>query len=137
MRNDGGARPVGSDAVRTGFLHFWGFRGFDSGRFQIAMAGVKGRSGGRRAGAGRKRQETVVEQASRRGIVLEVIDDEEWRATLKAWLKLSRKAPSVLYPLLPYLLGGVKQEVEHSGKVEHVQIEAARRLLRVVGGTES
>jgi hypothetical protein len=29
-----------------------------------------------------------------------------------------------------------RHEVKHSGQVEHVQLEAARTLLRIVGGTE-
>lgn len=33
-------------------------------------------------------------------------------------------------------LGMFVDKVEHSGRVEHVQLEAARMLLRVVGGTE-
>jgi hypothetical protein len=93
--------------------------------------------GGARPGAGRKRKTTLVEQASRRGIVLEVIDDTEWRETVKAWLVLAKDTPSVIYPLLPYLLGGAKQTIEVTGEVEHRHVELgnARAVLRVVGGT--
>lgn len=73
--------------------------------------------GGARPGAGRKRKATVVEQASRRSVVLEVIDDEEWRETVQAWLLLARETPSVIYPLLPYLLGSPKQEIKLSGEL--------------------
>jgi hypothetical protein len=100
------------------------------------MVGVKGRSGGPRPGSGRKRQETLVAQASRRGAVLDVISDEDWRTLLASWLTLGRTVPQVIFPLLPYLLGGVKQEINVSGQVEHVQLESARTVLRVVGGTE-
>lgn len=91
--------------------------------------------GGARPGAGRKRKETVVEQESRRGVVLDVINDAEWRETVKAWLILSRETPSVLYPLLPYLLGAAKQEINVTGRIEHVRMDEARKVLRVVGGT--
>jgi hypothetical protein len=67
--------------------------------------------GGARPGAGRKKQDTIVAQASRRGAVLDVIGDEEWRRTVKAWLALAQETPSVIYPLLPYLLGAAKQEI--------------------------
>lgn len=70
--------------------------------------------GGARPGAGRKRKTTVIEQASRRSVVLDVIGEEEWRETVRAWLMLSRETPSVIYPLLPYLMGSPKQEIEHS-----------------------
>lgn len=76
------------------------------------MGGVG--SGGARPGSGRKKQATVVAQASRRDVVLDVIGDPEWRETVKAWLQLSRTNPSVIYPLLPYLMGSPKQEIEHS-----------------------
>lgn len=91
--------------------------------------------GGARPGAGRKRRATVVEQASRRDVVLEVISDEEWRQTVKAWLALAKETPSIIYPLLPYLLGSPKQE--HDVKVSgSLAIEAARKVLRVDGGGE-
>lgn len=75
--------------------------------------------GGARPGAGRKKKTTVEEQLSRRDIVLSVFSDEEWRETLRAWLILSRETPSVIYPLIPYLLGSTKQELNVTGKVEH------------------
>ncbi len=100
------------------------------------MAGVKGRSGGARPGAGRKKRETVVEQASRRDVVLQVFGDPEFRGIIEAWRDLAKVTPSVIYPLLPYILGAARQEINVTGQVEHVQIESARRVLRVVGGTE-
>lgn len=93
-------------------------------------------SGGPRPGSGRKRQETVAAQTSRRSAVLDVISDEEWRALLVSWLKIGRTVPQVIFPLLPYLLGGVKQEIDVTGRVEHVQLETARNVLRIVGGTD-
>jgi hypothetical protein len=42
----------------------------------------------------------------------------------------------VLFPLLPYIMGAAKQEINVSGTVEHVQLQTARDVLRVVGGTE-
>lgn len=86
--------------------------------------------GGARPGAGRKKKATVVEQASRRSVVIEVIDDPEWRATVKAWLLMARTTPSVIYPLLPYLLGSPKQELKLSGDVT-TTIAGIRQALGV------
>jgi hypothetical protein len=81
-------------------------------------------SGGRRAGAGgNKKKETVVAQASRRDAVLDVISDEEWRKTVKAWLELAQETPSVIYPLLPYLMGSPKQELTVTFDVPEVAAE--------------
>jgi len=83
-----------------------------------------GMSGGRRAGAGgNKKKETVVAQASRRDAVLDVISDEEWRKTVKAWLELAQETPSVIYPLLPYLMGSPKQELTVTFDVPEVAAE--------------
>jgi hypothetical protein len=84
-----------------------------------------GKSGGPRPGSGRKRQETVVAQTSRRSAVLDVISDEEWRKTVKAWLVLAQETPSVIYPLLPYLLGSVKQELTVTFDVEETAADLA------------
>ena len=92
--------------------------------------------GGARPGAGRKKKTTVAEQASRRSVVLEVFDEKAWRDTITEWLLLAKDTPSVIYPLLPYILGAAKQEVHVSGEIEHVSIENARKVLRVVGGTD-
>lgn len=93
------------------------------------MAGVKGRSGGARAGAGRKTKETVVEQAHRREVILQVIGDPEWRDLLVSWLAMAKTTPSVIYPILPYLLGGAKQEIDVNARVEHVRITEIRQAL--------
>jgi len=101
------------------------------------MTGVKGRSGGARPGAGRKSQNALEKQAARRDTVLVVVHDEVWMQTLIEWVEYARttKNFSVLFPLLPYILGGAKQEVHHTGQIEHVNIDNARKVLRVVGGT--
>lgn len=102
------------------------------------MAGVKGRSGGFRPGSGRKRKETVVEQGNRRDIVLDVVSQKLWRETVAEWIATARATGNfgLLFPLLPYILGASKQEINITGRVEHVQMETARTVLRVVGGTE-
>jgi hypothetical protein len=102
------------------------------------MAGVKGRSGGARPGAGRKRQETVVMQGNRRDALLDVVTEKLWRETVKEWVATARATGNfaLLFPLLPYLMGAAKQEINVTGQVEHVQLQAARDVLRVVGGTE-
>jgi hypothetical protein len=88
--------------------------------------------GGARPGSGRKRQATVVEQASRRSVVLDVIDNDEWRETVQAWLLLSRETPSVIYPLLPYLLGSPKQDINVSGTVKtEMTISGLRKVLGI------
>lgn len=92
--------------------------------------------GGARPGSGRKKQTTVDEQASRRSVVLDVFDEKAWRETITEWLALAKETPSVIYPLLPYILGGVKQEINVKGEIEHVSIDNARKVLRVVGGTD-
>jgi hypothetical protein len=95
-------------------------------------------SGGFRPGAGGKRKETVEEQESRRDIVLDVFNPEEWRKTVTGWMMTARETKNygLLFPLLPYLMGSPKQEVKVSGQIEHVQLEAAQQVLRVIGGTE-
>lgn len=69
--------------------------------------------GGLRPGAGRKKKPTVDAQKARRSIALEVFTEDEWRDCLKVWLKKAKAGNvALLYPLLPYLLGSPKQEVE-------------------------
>lgn len=94
--------------------------------------------GGARPGAGRKRKETVDEQESRRSIVLDVFSPEEWRQTVTGWMQAARETKNygLLFPLLPYLMGSPKQEVKVSGQIEHVQMETARSVLRVIGGSD-
>jgi len=98
-----------------------------------------GMSGGARPGAGGKKKSVIEMQASRRDTVLMVLHDEEWRQTLIEWITNARETKNFgsLFPLLPYILGGAKQEVHHTGQIEHVNIDNARRVLRVVGGTDS
>lgn len=52
-------------------------------------------------------------------------DDGAWQAS--AW-KLERRYPQEY--------GRTVIDQKHSGQVEHVQLDQAQRLLRVVGGTE-
>jgi hypothetical protein len=69
--------------------------------------------GGFRPGSGRKKKQTVDEQKNRRSVVLEVFNEAEWRACLIAWLKQAKGGNiALLYPLLPYLLGNPKQEID-------------------------
>lgn len=69
--------------------------------------------GGFRPGAGRKKKPTIDAQRSRRGIALEVFSEDEWRACLNVWLAQAKAGNvGLLYPLLPYLLGSPKQEIE-------------------------
>jgi hypothetical protein len=97
------------------------------------MAGVKGRSGGARPGSGRKKQETIVVQASRRDTVLEVISDPVWKATVTEWVATARATGNfgLLFPLLPYIMGAAKQELNITGRVEHVRISEIRQALGI------
>ena len=97
---------------------------------------MAGKNGGVRPGAGRKKKVTIEEQASRRDILLDVFTPAEWRA-IAVMLRDQAKGGNlaILLPYLPYLLGSPRQEINVTGRVEHVQMDAARRLLRVVGGT--
>lgn len=79
--------------------------------------------GGARPGAGRKRKEAVEHQASRRSIVLDVFDETAWRDTITAWLALAKDTPSVIYPLLPYILGAAKQEISITFDVDETAAE--------------
>ena len=94
--------------------------------------------GGRRAGAGGKKKDTVREQITRRSVALDVFSPDEWRETLTGWRDTARATGNyaLLFPLLPYLMGAAKMEIEHSGTIEHVQLESARQVLRVIGGTD-
>lgn len=101
------------------------------------MANTRG-WGGARPGAGRKRQETVERQGNRRDALLDVVTEQLWRETVKEWLAEARETKQfhLLFPLLPYVMGAAKQEINVSGQVEHVQLDTAKQVLRIVGGTE-
>lgn len=72
---------------------------------------MAGKNGGARPGAGRKKKETVEAQASRRDIVLEVIDEPAWRLHVEGLkAQAERGNYAALLPLYPYILGSPKQE---------------------------
>jgi hypothetical protein len=98
-----------------------------------------GMSGGARPGAGAKRKTTVELQGNRRDALLDVVTEQLWRETVKGWFATARETKNyaLLFPLLPYIMGGAKQEIAVSGQIEHVQLDTAQRLLRVIGGTDS
>lgn len=69
--------------------------------------------GGFRPGSGRKKKQTIDEQKNRRSVALEVFNEVEWRACLMTWLQQVKAGNvALLYPLLPYLLGSPKQEID-------------------------
>jgi hypothetical protein len=83
--------------------------------------------GGRRPGAGAKKKETIDEQKVRRAIVHEVFTPAEWRAVLLTWLaEVKNGNIGVIYPLLPYLMGSPKQEIEVNIRQEAERIAAER-----------
>lgn len=98
---------------------------------------MAGKNGGARPGAGRKKKVTVEEQMSRRDVLLEVFTVPEWREIARTLLEQAKGGNlMILLPYLPYLLGSPRQEINVTGRVEHVQMDAARKVLRVVGGTD-
>ena len=105
------------------------------------MAGKKGRSGGARPGAGRKPKTAVVQQACRRDTVLAVVHDEVWRQTVTEWIQTARETKNfgLLFPLLPYILGGraAAEGSTESGstftiRVETVDNRPAKPEIRVL-----
>jgi hypothetical protein len=104
----------------------------------MPMAGQKGKSGGYRAGAGRKRKSTAEAQASRRDVVLATINDTAWARLLRKWLVLAEETPSILYPLLPFLLGTSKQSDDDTAsrdvviRIETVDDRERRPELRLL-----
>lgn len=101
------------------------------------MVGMKGRSGGARPGAGGKKKTTVKEQANRRSVVLEVFDEAAWREVVKGWLLLAKEMPSVIYPLIPYILGAAKSELHVTGEITHVRVQEIREALGIIEGGKS
>lgn len=98
---------------------------------------MAGPNGGARPGAGRKKKETIEEQMSRRDVLLEVFTVAEWREIARTLLSQAKGGNlMILLPYLPYLLGSPRVDINVTGRVEHVQMETARTVLRVVGGTE-
>lgn len=77
-------------------------------------------------------------QGNRRDALLDVVTETLWRETVKDWFATAKttKNYALLFPLLPYIMGAAKQEVNVSGQIEHVQLDAAKQVLRIVGGTE-
>mgnify|MGYP001615682054 CR=1 FL=1 len=75
----------------------------------------------------------MVEQASRRDVILQVLDDPAWRDLLIAWVAMAKTTPSVIYPSMPYLLGCAKTELHVTGEIEHtVTIQTIRQALGIV-----
>lgn len=100
--------------------------------------------GGARPGAGRKRKDAALAQRCRRDLVLNVFSDPAWEKLLRAWLVLAEDTPSVIYPLLPYILGGKAQdEAAGSGgsaftiRIEHVDSRGTRPDIRILDAPAS
>jgi len=92
--------------------------------------------GGRRPGSGRKRRETLEEQQTRRDLLLKVISPSKWECIVQQVVeKVEAGDIYAILPYLPYLLGSPKQEINVTGQITHVEMEHARKVLRVVGGT--
>jgi hypothetical protein len=56
-------------------------------------------------------------QGNRRDALLDVVTEKLWRETVKEWVQTARDTRNfgLLFPLLPYIMGAAKLEVEHSG----------------------
>jgi hypothetical protein len=85
------------------------------------MPGVKGRSGGARAGSGRKADQTKVDQQVLRDIFLEVVTPAEWRACIRVLLASAQAGNVAAFrELSPWVVGKVPEEqtLKVSGGVE-------------------
>jgi hypothetical protein len=95
--------------------------------------GIGTGKGGARSGAGRKKKQTIAAQQNRRDVLLEVLNSEEWSEVAKEWVATARatKNFTILFPMLPYLMGAAKQEIEHSGEVNVTSISDIRKAIGV------
>ena len=93
-----------------------------------------GMSGGARPGAGSKRKATVEMQGNRRDALLDVVTEKLWRETVRDWFKVAKATGNyaLLFPLLPYLMGASKTEINVTGRVEHRTISEIRQALGIV-----
>ena len=74
------------------------------------MAGAKGRSGGRRPGAGRKSEDLQLRQGRMREIFHEVVTEDGWRACVGAVLALAREGNVAAFKeLAPWIVGRVPE----------------------------
>lgn len=89
--------------------------------------------GGARSGSGRKKKETVAAQQNRRDVLLDVVNSEAWEDVVKEWVATARatKNFTILFPMLPYLMGAARQEIEHSGEVSLTTISDIRKAIGV------
>jgi hypothetical protein len=69
-----------------------------------------------------------------RHVALDVFNPDEWRQTLVGWRDTARATGNygLLFPLLPYLMGAAKQEINVSGQIEHVKIADIREAIGIV-----
>ena len=84
------------------------------------MAGAKGRSGGRRPGAGRKAENTANYQTAMRDLFQQCVRPEDWQTVI--WTALARAKAgdkAAREWLSAWIVGKVPDEVKHeqSGKV--------------------
>lgn len=88
--------------------------------------------GGARAGSGRKRKNTISEQATRRDVLLDVVSPEEWREIVSHVVAQAKGGTLVaILPYLPYLLGSPKQDINVSGEVKAtLTIADIRKAIR-------
>lgn len=86
--------------------------------------------GGARAGAGRKRKETVDEQSSRRSVVMSVLTEARLRKIVEKDVKAAETGDTYRVDRwLPYVLGSPKQEIDvlsdSTIRVEYVDADDA------------
>lgn len=75
---------------------------------------AKGTWGGARAGAGRKKAETKVAQATRRDILLNVFTEEETRCVAEAMLERIKRDgdPKAFGSIAPFIFGKPPEEID-------------------------
>ena len=90
--------------------------------------------GGARPGAGRKRKATLDEHKTRRDMLLKVINPARWEKMAEQVAQAFEAGDIYcILPYLPYILGSPRQEINVSGEITHVELQSARKVLRVVG----
>lgn len=97
------------------------------------MAGVKGKSGGARPGAGRKTAATKDYQTTMRAAFERCVTREEWEVCIQALLRDAKRGSVAAFrELAPWVVGRVPDQVEHRGNDGGaIQIVYAPRLAEV------
>lgn len=87
------------------------------------MAGVKGRSGGRRAGAGRKAQPLEERQFGMRQVVVDAVTDDDWRQVTATALTQAKDGDATARAWLSsWVMGAAPKELTLKGDDDHPMV---------------